>query len=228
MKKHPKKIRGIPIKDEGLVLQALTHRSWLNEHPKERTQSNERLEFLGDAVLELVVTEELYEKFPEEPEGTLTALRSSLVKTETLARIAQVLELGSHLRLSKGEDATGGRENPQLLANVFEAMVGAIYKDSGKTTVKAFVKKHLFPILEEIITNHLDRDAKSLLQEKVQAKGLPAPIYRVEKEEGPDHSKIFTVAVLVNGERVAKGVGKSKQQAQQEGARSALEKLNPS
>ncbi len=200
----------IPVKNNELLEQAFTHRSWLNENNAPTQESNERLEFLGDAVLEMVVTEYLYELFPQEQEGTLTALRAALVRTETLAKIATKLKLGKRLRLSRGEEVTGGRQNQSLLADTFEALIGAIYLESGKNKVTSFLKKHLLPELKTIKENQLEKDAKSMLQELVQAKNLPAPIYKIIKEVGPDHKKTFTIEVLINKQRVASGVGKSK------------------
>lgn len=217
-------MKTIPIRSSVLLKQALTHRSWLNEHSEEKTLSNERLEFLGDAVLELIVTKRLFEHFPEKPEGELTNLRASLVRTETLAEVAKSLDVGKKLRLSRGEETTGGRENVSLLADTLEAIVGAIYLDKGFGQAQSFVEKHLIPKLHKIMENNLQRDAKSLLQERVQAQNRPAPVYKVESEEGPDHNKIFMVAVFVAGKKIAKGTGKSKQQAQQQAAKAALEK----
>lgn len=216
----------IPIKKNELLEQAFTHRSWLNENNAQTQESNERLEFLGDAVLELVVTKYLYENFPQEQEGTLTALRAALVRTETLAKVANKLKLGKRLRLSRGEEVTGGRQNQSLLADTFEALIGAIYLESGKSKVTSFLKKHLLPELKTITKNQLEKDAKSMLQELVQARSLPAPIYKIIKESGPDHKKTFTIEVLINKQRLASGVGKSKQQAQQQAAQAALEKKN--
>lgn len=216
--------KSLPIKSRTLLAQALTHRSWLNEHQGQIIDSNERLEFLGDAVLELIVTEYLFETFPDQQEGVLTALRASLVRTETLSKIAKSLKLGKYLKLSHGEDLGGGRKNESLLANTFEAVIGAIYLESGKDVATKFVRKILIPELDAIRKNHLEKDAKSLLQEKVQAKGLPAPIYQILNETGPDHNKVFTLAVLIEDKQVATGTGKSKQHAQQEAAKDALEK----
>jgi ribonuclease-3 len=217
----------LPIKNKILLTNALTHRSWLNENEDLPEKSNERLEFLGDAVLELVVSEHLYLKFPNQQEGKLTALRASLVRTETLAKIATNLDLGEQIRLSKGEELGGGRKNESLLANTFESVVGAIYLESGKTGAEKFIAKHLLPELSLIIKNHLEKDAKSRLQEIIQARGLPAPEYTVLDETGPDHAKSFTVAVQSEGKQLGTGSGKSKQQAQQNAAAIALEKINP-
>lgn len=215
----------IPIKRKTLFKKAITHRSWLNENNQKKAESNERLEFLGDAVLELVVSEYLFDKFPDQNEGYLTALRASLVKTETLAKVAKSLKLGELILLSRGEEVSGGRENQSLLANTFEAILGAIYLESGKKRVASFVKKNLIPKLTPIIEKHLEKDAKSQLQEIIQAKGIETPAYKVVKEEGPDHNKVFTVSVIINGKSLAKGTGKNKQQAQQSAAKKALEKV---
>lgn len=215
------------FKNEDLLMTALSHRSSLNE-PTSGTKakdSYERFEFLGDAVLELATTEFLFDKFPNEQEGILTAYRSSLVKTTTLAKVARELELGKKMYMSKGEEATGGRENDGLLADVFEAVVGAIYLDQGFEAVKKFLNDQLFPKFAEIKDKKLYRDSKSVLQEVVQAKGLPTPTYSVIEESGPDHDKTFVIEVEVDGGVVGKGTGKSKQFAQQQAAREALDKL---
>lgn len=210
------------FKNAQLLTTALTHRSALNEFPDLSPESNERLEFLGDAVLELVTTEFLFDTFPQEPEGVLTAYRSALVKTTTLAVVAETLELGQKLYMSKGEEATGGRSNPALLANTMEAVIGALYIDQGYETVKTFVKTTLLWKMEEIVSKKLYKDPKSLLQEVVQSKGLPTPTYEVLGEEGPDHSKEFTIGVYIRGKLSGKGSGKSKQLAQQAAATEAL------
>lgn len=213
--------------NQQLLITALSHRSSLNEvnSGTTATESYERLEFLGDAVLELVTTEFLFAQFPDEPEGVLTSYRSSLVKTTTLAQVARELKLGEQMFMSKGEEATGGRENDGLLADVFEAVIGALYLDQGFTAVKQFLAEQLFPKFAEIKSKKLYRDSKSLLQEVVQAKGLPTPVYDVIAEQGPDHDKTFTVEVKVNDQVVGKGTGKSKQLAQQEAASLALERF---
>lgn len=212
--------------DPNLLITALTHRSALNEKISTSTESNERLEFLGDAVLELATTRFLYDTFPEEPEGTLTAYRSALVKTTTLAEVAMELQLGEKLYMSKGEEVTGGRQNVSLLADTMEAVIGALYIDQGFEAVSTFLHEYLFPRFEAIKAQRLYKDAKSELQEVVQAKGYDAPDYTVINEEGPDHDKQFTVEVSVGGQSRGKGSGKSKQQAQQVAAANALERLN--
>jgi len=212
------------FKNTQLLDTALTHRSALNEKGSTMTESNERLEFLGDAVLELVATEFLYEKFPTEPEGTLTAYRSALVKTTSLAEVSINLGLGERLKMSKGEEATGGRTNPSLLADTLEAVIGALYLDQGYQACVTFLHEHLFTRLDTILEHRLYKDPKSELQERVQAQGFETPSYEVISESGPDHNKEFTVAVHVGSELVGQGTGKSKQQAQQAAAQEALKK----
>jgi ribonuclease III len=216
------------FKDRQLLETALTHRSALNEPNSSgtsATQSNERLEFLGDAVLELVVTEYLFTQFPQEPEGNLTAYRSALVRTETLAEVAQELKLGEKLYLSKGEEAGGGRQNIGLLANTFEAVIGALYLDQGIKAVRKLAQKLLLPKINQIKEKGLYKDAKSLLQETVQAEGHPTPEYLLIDEQGPDHDKTFTVSVKVGQTVFGTGSGASKQLAQQAAAAKALNRF---
>lgn len=210
---------------QALLVTALTHRSALNEQISGSSESNERLEFLGDAVLELATTEYLFAAHPNDPEGTLTAYRSALVKTTTLAEVATELGLGEALFLSKGEEAMGGRTNASLLADTFEAVIGAMYLDQNYEVVKTFLAKHLFPKFSAIKEQKLYKDAKSQLQEVVQAKGSPAPAYEVIDEVGPDHDKEFTVQVKIDQVVRGTGVGKSKQLAQQAAAAAALKAL---
>ena len=205
-----------------LLETALTHRSALNERGSTAIESNERLEFLGDAVLELSTTEYLFTEFPQEPEGVLTAYRSALVKTTSLAEVAKSLGLGERLKMSKGEESTGGRNNPSLLANTLEAVIGALYLDQGFTAADTFLRENLFVTVATILKDKLYKDPKSELQEKVQARGFETPNYVVISEAGPDHDKEFTVEVQVGGKPVASGMGKSKQQAQQAAAQAAL------
>src|SRR3989338_4913502 len=206
-----------------LLEQALRHRSALAAGGTyERFESNERLEFLGDAVLELATTNFLYQHFPKELEGVLTTYRSALVKTTTLARVARKLKIGDAIIMSRGEIESGGRDNDGLLADTFEAVIGALYLESGFAAVESFLAEHLFIELDHILQEGTHRDAKSELQEIIQAKGFSAPTYRVAEERGPDHDKEFTVAVRVAGKNVALGTGKSKQQAQQDAAEKAL------
>lgn len=213
--------------NQELLTTALTHRSALNEDNSQSPVSNERLEFLGDAVLELAATEFLYNQFPDTQEGLLTAYRSALVKTSTLAQIATDLDLGEKLHMSKGEEATGGRTNASLLADTMEAVIGALYLDQGYDTVKEFLSQVLFVEVEDILENKLYKDAKSHLQEVVQARGSATPIYQVVSETGPDHDKEFTINVLVEGQVVGSGTGSSKQRAQRAAARKALKRYQP-
>lgn len=214
----------LPHQNAKLLETALTHRSFLNEN-KQVGDHNERLEFLGDAVLELSVSEFLYHRYPDSPEGDLTAYRAALVRTTSLADAAKRLGLGEQLRLSKGEQASGGSTNPSLLANTFESVLGALYLDLGLDAVKSFLEIHLFPEIETVIQKKLFKDYKSSLQEHVQSLGHDSPTYLVLEEQGPDHNKEFKVAVLVNNVQTGEGWGRSKQAAQQSAAKSALEKL---
>lgn len=220
----------LPNINKELLETALTHRSALNEPSSgtTSTEHNERLEFLGDAVLELIVSRFLFDQFPQEPEGRLTAYRSSLVKTGTLAETAEELKLGQKIYMSHGEEVGGGRSNPSLLANTMEAVIGAIYLDQGLTQAKLFIKQNIIPKLDEIRKNRLYKDAKSKLQELVQAGGQPTPEYEVIDSVGKDHAKIFTVAVKIDGKVFGQGKGFSKQQAQQSAAAKALTEFEKS
>lgn len=220
-----KKPPTLPITNNKILKKAFTHRSYLNETEQRGLESNERLEFLGDAVLELAVSQFLFDKFPDKPEGELTALRAALVKTSTLADVANSLNFGDQLMMSRGETQTGGRENPSLLANTFEAVIGAIYLDSDFSHVTNFLKKHLFIKIDNILEKNLHRDFKSLFQELVQSKGHPTPSYKLIEESGPDHDKTFTMALMVGDTQIALGTGKSKQLSQQEAAKKGLAKL---
>lgn len=203
---------------------AFIHRSYLNENPHLKLSSNERLEFLGDAILSFLVSSYLYKKFPHLNEGELTSLRSALVKTEMLASLAKRLNLGEELKLSRGEEESGGRKNASILANTTEALIGALYLDQGLTAVLKFLEKNLLPELSEIIKTGAYKDPKSTLQEIVQEKKQVSPTYKILKSEGPDHAKIFEVGVFLGNRLLGKGTGKSKQKAEQEAAKAALEK----
>lgn len=211
---------------QDLLSTALTHKSALNESPA--TESNERLEFLGDAVLELVITEFLYAKFPKQQEGVLTSYRAALVKTTTLAVVARELGLHTMLKMSKGEERSGGRENSSLLADTFEAVVGALYLDQGYSACKDFIGKSLFHRADEVVTGKLYKDYKTTLQELIQAEGKSTPTYVTIAESGPDHQKTFTVEVRVDDSALGTGSGKSKQDASQDAARRALEEMGKS
>lgn len=210
--------------DSALLEQALTHRSWINENPGIR-HTNERLEFLGDAILEYIVSAELYNKLPDKEEGFLTALRANIVNTKNLSELAMKLNIGEELFVSKGEEAGGGRNNISLLADTVEAILGAIYLDQGISAAEEFVKENLLSDLDIKLAEPL-KDPKSRLQEQVQAQGSSTPKYEVIEETGPDHAKKFTVAVSVGDKRLAAGVGNSKSTAEQKAAEAALEKLS--
>jgi ribonuclease III len=215
---------GVEFNDVNLLRQAFTHRSYLNEHRQQSGGHNERLEFLGDAVLELIATHYLYEEFPEKPEGELTAYRAALVNANTCAQIAGEVGMNEFLLLSRGEAKDTGRARNILLANAFEALVGAIYIDQGYDAAKQFISERLFPKLTDIIRQRLWQDAKSSLQEKAQEFEGATPNYKVLAETGPDHDKHFVVGVYVRDAQLGQGEGKSKQEAEQAAAREALAK----
>ncbi|EKE05786.1 MAG: hypothetical protein ACD_19C00176G0008 [uncultured bacterium] len=209
--------------NNNLLQQALTHRSWVNEN-SDNHGTNERLEFLGDAVLEFLVSTEIYNKFPKEEEGYLTALRANLVNTKNLAEVAKKLNIGEMIKLSKGEEDGGGRTNSSLLADTVEAIIGALFLDQGIEASEKFIKENILVDTDKKAILPL-KDPKSLLQEKVQAKNLPAPKYQVISEIGPDHNKEFIIEVVINGRPTAKGTGKSKSEAEQDAAGSALKSM---
>ncbi len=211
------------FKNEELFHQAFTHRSFLNES-KKKVDSNERLEFLGDSILSFVVSQQLFNKYPEYHEGTLTNIRSLLVNTKTLAEIAKELGFGEYLKLSKGEEDARGRENQSLLADSFEAYIGALFLDQGVAVVAEFIKQTLLPRMDTIVAKKNFKDPKSLFQEQMQAQTHASPVYKVLTEEGPSHAKIFTVAVYVKDVQLGEGKGKSKQEAEENAAKHALEK----
>ncbi len=213
----------VNFKDRNILLQALTHRSYLNENPKWGQDHNERLEFLGDAVLELVVTEYLYKTYPN-PEGELTNWRAALVNAVTLSKITSEFDLNDYVLLSKGEAKDTGRARQYILANAMESLIGAIYLDQGYDVSEKFIKKFILKELPGIIENQLYRDAKSLFQEKAQEKVGITPTYEVLKEWGPDHARNFQVGVFLEKEMVGVGDGPSKQEAQQVAASDALKK----
>jgi ribonuclease-3 len=217
-------IIGVQFKDISLLREAFTHRSYLNEHRGTSMRHNERLEFLGDAVLELVMTEYLYAKYPDEPEGRLTAYRSALVNTNSIASAATAWNMNEYLLLSRGEAKDMGRARQYILANTFESVIGAIFLDQGYETAKNFIARSLFNRLDEVVGKRLWQDSKSRFQEESQERTGITPNYVVQKETGPDHDKRFDVAVYIGSELVASGVGASKQDAEQAAALSALEK----
>ncbi len=213
---------GINFKDQNLLTQAFVHRSYINENKQSGLSHNERLEFLGDAVLELVITDFLYKKYTDKAEGELTAYRSALVNADTCAEIATKLNMGVYLMLSKGESKDTGRARQYILANALEALIGAIYLDQGLESAHEFIEKNFTPMIENIITSGSHVDAKSLFQEKAQEFDGVTPSYKTIKESGPDHQRKFTVGVYVGKELVATGTGESKQDAEQEAAEQAL------
>lgn len=221
--KLEKKI-GIKFKDQDLLKTAFIHRSFLNEHRDFPLDNNERVEFLGDAVLELVTTEYLYSHYPN-PEGELTNWRSALVKGETLALIARELHLGEYLNLSRGEEHSGGRNKDYLLANVFEALIGVIYLEHGYKKAQKFIEKFLLIRLKSILEEGKHIDAKSKLQELAQEKMTTTPAYQLLHDEGPDHDKTFTMGAYIGERLVGKGKGGSKQSAEQKAAEDALKRL---
>lgn len=217
---------GINFKNKNLLTQAFTHRSYLNENPNFNLEHNERLEFLGDAVIELIVTEHLYKEYPEKAEGELTNWRAALVNAKMLTCVAEELGFNDFLLLSRGEAKEGGKARAYILANTFEALLGALYLDSGYEPCDELIKKYLLKNLPEIIKNGLYKDSKSKFQEKSQEKVSITPNYKVLKESGPDHDKIFVVGVYLAKELVAEGKGSSKQEAEEAAAKNALEIKN--
>lgn len=217
---------GYKFKSKDLLKEALTHRSYLNEEPDWKSAHNERLEFLGDAVLELIVTEELFNRYPNYTEGQLTPIRSALVNYLMLAQIARSLNLDEFILLSRGEAKDTGRARDVILANAIEALIGGIYLDGKYEPAKAFVGRFVLRELEDVIRRGLYRDPKSVLQEKVQEKLKVTPTYKVIRESGPDHAKVFIVGAYFGDKLIAQGEGQSKQDAEVEAAKAALEKLS--
>lgn len=217
------KLTNITFNNKKLLEQAFIHRSYINESTGSNLSHNERLEFLGDAVLELIITDYLYNKYPDRDEGDLTAYRSALVNAVIIGEVAQELGMNDYLLLSKGEAKDAGRARSYILANTYEAYVGAVYIDQGYDVAKGFIAKTLFGKIDTIIAKKLWRDAKSLVQEKAQEYLNVTPSYKVLHEAGPDHDKHFTIGVFFADDQIALGKGKSKQEAEQDAARKALE-----
>jgi ribonuclease III len=207
-----------------LLVEALTHRSYLNEHREYTGGNNERLEFLGDAVLELAVTDFLFKKFPAKPEGELTSFRAALVNTVSLAESARALGINDFLLLSKGESKDTGRARDVILADAFEALIGALHLDQGYAAAERFIAKHIYIKIDQVIKNRSYQDAKSRFQESAQEKRGITPVYETLSEVGPDHNKRFTVGVFVGEKEIARGEGQSKQEAEQAAAQAALDK----
>ena len=216
---------GISFRDESLLEQAFVHPSYLNENRNVARPGNERLEFLGDAILNFIVAERLYEEFPELTEGKLTEIRASLVCRDTLAQLASSLKLGDWLLLGQGEEANGGRSKPSNLADALEALVGALYLEQGLGEARRFLLSQLKPELEMIKAGKMIPNYKALVQELIQGQGRPTPIYRLVETTGPDHSKEFTSEILVEGEALGRGTGMSKKAAESHAARAAWERM---
>jgi ribonuclease III len=216
-------ILGVSFQDKQLFLSAITHRSYLNEHREATWDHNERLEFLGDAVLELAVTDFLFSKYKEKPEGELTAIRAALVNTVSLAGAAEQLGVNDFLLMSKGESKDVGRARQYILANAFESCIGAIYLDKGYDAARDFIAARLFGKTEEIVKNRLWQDAKSRFQEMSQEHVSITPTYETIDQTGPDHDRVFTVGVFLKKEKIAEGKGRSKQEAEQQAAEKAAE-----
>jgi ribonuclease-3 len=217
---------GVSFKNKDLLKQAFIHRSYINENGGTGLSHNERLEFLGDAVLELIVTDFLFKKYPSYTEGELTALRSALVNAIIISEVASNIGMNDYLLLSRGESKDNGKARQYILANTYEALVGAIYLDGGYEVVNKFITKTLLPHTEEIVAKKLWRDAKSLVQEKAQEFVNVTPLYKVLNETGPDHDKHFTVGIYFGSLLIAEGKGKSKQEAEQKAAENALKVKN--
>ncbi len=217
---------GLNFKNKDLLKQAFVHRSYLNENNDFGIEHNERLEFLGDAVLELIVTEELFRRYPDKSEGELTAIRAAMVNTMSISNAANNLGVNDYLLLSKGESKDTGKAREYILANTYEALIGAIYLDRGFDAAEKFIEDSLFTKIEEIVSKKLWRDSKSLVQEKAQESLGVTPKYEVLEETGPDHDKNFTIGIFFGSSLVGKGTGKSKQEAEQIAARNALIKKN--
>jgi ribonuclease III len=211
------------FRDPRLLVQSLTHRSFHNENPDESVGHNERLEFLGDAVLDLALSDLLMREFPDLSEGDLSKFRASLVNEAELADIAKELDFDRHIRLGKGELSTGGAKKPRLLASVLEAYIGALYLDQGFPEAFEFMRDIFVPRFEKLTSEKHDRDFKTRLQERAQEQRRQTPVYELVEESGPDHHKTFVVAVLVGDQELARGRGRSKKQAEQEAAKAALE-----
>ena len=217
------KILKVKFKDISLLDTAVTHRSYLNENGVE--SSNERLEFLGDAVLELIISEYLFSKYTERDEGDLTSFRAAVVRTTTLAQTSRELGFGKYLKMSKGEEESGGRDKDFLLANLFESILGAMYQDQGYTICKEYLHRILIPKIDHIVKERLDIDPKTKLQEVTQSMFKEAPSYEVLKAKGPDHDKLFTVQAKISSKDLGIGEGSSKQRAEEKAAEKSLKML---
>ena len=217
------KMLGVTFTDRAVLQSALTHRSYLNEHREADWPHNERLEFLGDAVLELVITDFLYRKYPDKPEGELTAVRAALVNTVSLSEAAGTLGVNEYLLMSRGEAKDSGRARQYILANTFEAIIGALYIDQGYDAAKRFIGDQLFAKTERIVEHRLWQDPKSRFQELAQERESVTPVYETLSQSGPDHDRTFVIGVFLRQEKIAEGSGRSKQEAEQAAAEAAVE-----
>ncbi len=220
--KDVQELIGYQFNNTNILKQALTHSSYSNEKQMNKLYNNERIEFLGDAVLELVSSEYIYERYPDKPEGELTKLRASLVCEKSLTYSANKFKIGDYLFLGKGEDSTGGRQRPSILSDALEAIIGAIFLDGGFTNAKEFVVEQ---VLKDLIKQKFFFDSKTILQEIIQSKYTDAIKYEVINQDGPDHNKEFTVAIKINNKEIAEGKGKTKKAAEQEAAYQAILKI---
>lgn len=220
------KTLGLTFSDRGLLIEALVHRSYLHEHPDSALPSNERLEFLGDAVLSLVIAEHIFHRYPEKGEGTLTSIRAAVVKAPALARMAAALRLGDYVLMSRGEEAGGGRSRAAILASSYEALIGAMHIDQGLDATRRFILAQFEPVLAEVVRDRLDRDDKSKLQETVQGLLGITPVYRIVTIAGTHHEPLFTVEVSVGGQVMGRGEGRNKREAEQLAAAEALTRFN--
>mgnify|MGYP002412672324 CR=1 FL=1 len=216
---------GIEFKNKKLLKTAFTHRSYLNENRGQGLENNERLEFLGDAVLELIISSFLFTNYPNKTEGDLTSIRAAIVRTESLADESRRLDIGKYLKMSKGEEDSGGKEKEYLLANLYESVLGAIYLESGYKTCEDFVSKTLLQKVEKIISEKLFIDPKTKVQELMQSKFKVTPTYEIIKEDGPDHDKVFTVGLFMDNKKLSEGYGHSKQKAEEDAAKNAIDKI---
>lgn len=221
---HVKKTFGVTFDDESVLVEAFTHSSYANDHREQNIKNLERLEFLGDAVLELTVSDYLYHKYPKQPEGQLTRKRASIVRAESLAKLAKEYQLHEFVRLGKGEEQMNGRNRPSLLCDVFEAFIGAVFVDQGMDAVLEVLKQILFPKIDSGAFSH-GMDHKTALQELLQQNGVVTIQYKVVDKHGPDHQREFVVEVFVEGDSYGRGVGRSKKAAEQDAAKHALESL---
>ena len=215
----------LPFKNRELLRLALTHTSYANEHPEEAQGSNERLEFLGDALLDLVVAQDLYKRYPDMDEGQLTQMRSAVVRGETLARVARRLEVGRYLRMGQGEAASGGGDRDSNLAGALEALVGAVFLDRGYRGAASWVRRILRPELRRTTDSGVPKDPKARLQERAHRQGLQSPEYRLVDVEGPEHQRSFVVEVLVGGDVMGHGAGHRKAEAERRAAEEALKAI---